>query len=172
MRAMLRFLRRDQGAVTVEFVLWFPLFFGIFLSAVESGMLMLRYVMLERGLDMTVRELRLGTLKLPTHDQLKAEICRQSLILPDCVEGLTVELQPVSVDTWAMPTTPVACVDRSQPVKPVTTLVQGGANVMMLIRVCSKFSPVIPTSTLGLSLHKDGAGQYALLASSAYVNEP
>ncbi|MCB2122196.1 MAG: pilus assembly protein, partial [Rhodobacteraceae bacterium] len=86
-RSLKRFLRQERGAVTIEFVLWFPLFFGIFLSSVESGMLMLRYVMLERGVDVTVRDLRIGTLKFPSHDDLKREICRNSLILPDCVEG-------------------------------------------------------------------------------------
>ena len=64
-----RFLKGNEGSVTVEFVLWFPLFFALVLTSLESGMLMLRYVMLERGLDITVRELRIGTLVAPTHDQ-------------------------------------------------------------------------------------------------------
>ena len=167
-----RFLRQERGAVTIEFVLWFPLFFGIFLSSVESGMLMLRYVMLERGVDVTVRDLRIGTLKFPSHDDLKREICRNSLILPDCVEGLTVELQPVSTTTWQMPPAPIACIDRSEVVQPVTTITHGGANELMLIRVCSKFAPILPTSVLGMSLKNDGAGNYALVAASAFVNEP
>ncbi len=162
----------ERGAVTIEFVIWFPLFFGLILSALESGMLMLRYVMLERGLDVTVRELRIGTLVAPTHDQLKAEICRQSLIIPECEESLTAELRPVSTETWAMPATKVACVDRSEEVKPVLEVTPGAANELMLIRVCAKFAPLLPTSGLGLALHKDGYGNYALVAASAFVNEP
>lgn len=170
--ALRRLIGRESGAVTVEFVLWFPLFFGVFLSSVESGILMLRYIMLERGLDVTVRDLRIGTLALPDHDDLKREICRNSLILPDCIDSLSVELQRVSTTTWQMPPAPVACIDRSEEVQPVTTVSQGGANDLMLIRVCSKFEPILPTSVLGLSLRNDGAGNYALVAASAFVNEP
>lgn len=173
MRTLLRRLARDdRGAVTIEFVLWFPLFFGLVLTSVESGMLMLRYVMLERGLDVTVRELRVGNLVAPTHDQLKARICEESLIIPDCAESLTAELRPVSTTTWAMPTQRVACVDRSEEVQPLVEVTPGSANELMLIRVCAKFAPIIPTSTLGLALHKDNFGNYALVSTSAFVNEP
>jgi hypothetical protein len=71
-----------------------------------------------------------------------------------------------------MPPAPVACIDRSEDVQPVTTVTQGGANDLMLIRVCSKFAPILPTSVLGLSLQNDGAGNYALVAASTFVNEP
>jgi hypothetical protein len=116
--------------------------------------------------------LRIGTLVAPTHDELKAEICRQSLIIPECEESLTAELRPVSTVTWEMPTNKIACVDRTQEVKPVLEVTPGAANELMLIRVCAKFAPVIPTSGLGLALHKDGFGNYALVATSAFVNEP
>jgi len=41
-----------------------------------------------------------------------------------------------------------------------------------LIRVCAVFKPVFPSTKLGIRLARDELGGYALVASSAYVNEP
>lgn len=171
-RPFSRFSRQERGAATIEFVIWFPLFVTLLLSSVESGLVMVRHVMLERGLDLTVRSLRLGLWTAPEHDDLKAAICDAAGILPDCAASLTLELVPVSTQTWQMPAGPVPCIDRSETIQPVTQLVPGAGNEMMLIRVCAKFTPLFPTTGVGLGLQKDGAGQYALVSASAFVNEP
>lgn len=171
-RPFSQFSRQERGAATVEFVLWFPLFVSLLLASVESGIVMVRHVMLERGLDLTVRALRLGLWTDPDHDDLKAAICDAAGILPDCATALTIELVPVSTATWQMPAGPVPCIDRSEAIQPVTQLVPGAGNELMLIRVCAKFTPLFPTTGVGLGLPKDGAGQYALVSASAFVNEP
>ena len=167
-----RFGRRERGASTIEFVIWFPFFVVLVCSSLESGLMMTRHVMLERGLDITVRALRLGLWSAPTHDDLKRAICDSALIIPNCGDSLSVELLPVSTATWVLPTGAVSCTDRSAQIQPVTQLVPGISNEMMLIRVCSKFSPFFPATGLGMNLPKDGAGHYALVSSSAFVNEP
>ncbi len=42
----------------------------------------------------------------------------------------------------------------------------------MLIRACAKFDPIVPTTGLGFRLPKDNTGAYALISSTAFVNEP
>ena len=54
----LRFRKDEDGAATVEFVLVAPMFLGLVLATFESGWMMTQSMMLERGLDQTVRELR------------------------------------------------------------------------------------------------------------------
>ena len=171
-RRFRRFARQDRGASTIEFVIWFPFFFVLVCSSIESGLMMTRHVMLERGLDITVRALRLGLWTAPDHDDLKRAICESALIIPECQESLSVELVPVSTATWALPTGAVTCTDRSEEIQPVTQLIPGISNEMMLIRVCSKFSPFFPITGLGMNMPRDGAGNYALVSASAFVNEP
>lgn len=171
-RPFARFLRSARGSSTVEFVIWFPFFMVLVMSSLETGLLMTRHVMLDRGLDLTVRGLRLGSWVAPTHDQLKAAICDAAMMIPDCMTSLTVELTPVATSDWALPADPVACVDKSQDIQPVTELTPGIGNEMMMIRVCAKFTPFFPTTGLGMAMAKDGAGNYALVAASAFVNEP
>ena len=48
----------------------------------------------------------------------------------------------------------------------------GGHRDIALIEYCVKFDPIFPTSGLGKQLAKDGAGQAALIATSAFVQEP
>lgn len=171
-RRFRRFRRQQRGASTIEFVIWFPFFVVLVCSSLESGLMMTRHVMLERGLDITVRALRLGLWTAPTHDDLKRAICESALIIPECADSLSIELLPVSTTTWALPTGAVSCTDRSAEIQPVTQLIPGISNEMMLIRVCSKFSPFFPATGLGMNLPKDGAGHYALVSASAFVNEP
>ncbi|WP_400086810.1 TadE/TadG family type IV pilus assembly protein [Yoonia sp. R78084] len=55
-----RFLKDDGGTASIEIVLVFPVFFGFFLMTYESGVYSSRQVMLEHGVDVTVRNVRIG----------------------------------------------------------------------------------------------------------------
>ena len=75
-RFLQRFRRDESGSVTMmEFVIMFPLIFATFMMAVELGIYSTRQLFLDRGLDMTVRFVRLNTNTPMTHNQLKAMIC-------------------------------------------------------------------------------------------------
>ncbi|WP_233192664.1 TadE/TadG family type IV pilus assembly protein [Acidimangrovimonas sediminis] len=165
---------REDGVASVEFVLVLPVLFVLFLSSVEAGFLQLRYVMLERGLDMTVRELRLGEISSPTHDKVKDEICRLATVIPDCVNSLMVELKPVDTSTWTGLDASATCIDRSEPIatQQPPNFDPGTDDDLMIIRACAVFDPLFPTTGLGLQLTKDATGAYKLVAASAFVNEP
>ena len=165
-------LGRENGNATIEFALLFPAFITMFLVVFETGLLLTRGVMLDRAVDISMRQLRLGTLDPMTHDSLKTTICNNSVIIPDCENTVLLELRPISTSTWEPLTDAATCVDRSADVQPVLDFEQGKSNEMMLVRVCAVFDPFFPTTGLAAQMKLDGTGAYALVAMSAYVNEP
>jgi hypothetical protein len=165
-------LRREDGAATVEFALMVPALMIVFMASFESGLLMVRSIMLEQSVDMTMRELRLGHYSLPDADLLKTEICSRTVILSNCEDKIMIEMTRVSTSTWSLPTTQVTCVDRSEDVQPVTALQIGQKNDVMLVRVCVNQDAMFPTTGIGLHLPKDDQGGYGIVAISAFVTEP
>lgn len=166
------FLRRQEGNVTVEFALLFPVIFFMFIWVAEIGMIMTRQVMMEHAVDRAMRELRLGRMQNPGADTLKTEICRRAAILRNCNDTLMIELQPVDTATWALPATSVSCRNRDQPLQPVVTFSPGARNQIMLMRACVLVEPIFPGTGLGAGLRKDSRGGFAMVATSAFVNEP
>lgn len=171
-RTLRRWRRNENGTATVEFAIMFPLFVTLLLSSVELGMIMFRHAMLERGMDLAVRDIRLGTGTNPDHDDIKDAICSFSGVLPNCTDNLRLEM--IRVDPRAFAALPAEgdCIDHSEETVPVRSFAHGGENEMMLLRACYVFSPVIPTSGLGYYLEVDGAGNAAMFATSAFVQEP
>lgn len=167
-----RFRRREEGNSTIEFVILFPIFIIIFMSCFEMGMLMTRQVMLERALDLSVRDLRLGNWKPPTHDELKRTVCNRAGIIPDCMNSMLIELQPVSKSSWTPLPKQATCNDRSAPIQPVTTFNGGAENEMMIVRACAIMKPWFVATSLGLRLPLVDGENYAIVSSSAFVNEP
>ena len=70
-----RAFRREDGTASIEFVIFVPVVVTIFMASVEAGFYMAKHVMMERGLDMVMRDLRLGKLGKPDHDELRTLIC-------------------------------------------------------------------------------------------------
>ena len=165
-------LRREDGTATIEFVILFPIFIVLMVTGVEMGVLTLRQVMLERGVDITVRALRVGAMTNPDFNKVKTSICNNSLIIPNCASVVHLELTPVSTATWSVPTGVTSCVDRTGQVAPVVNFDPGQRNEFMLIRACAVFNPMFPTFGLAPKLPIDGSGGYHLIASTSFVNEP
>lgn len=169
------FLRHEDGTANVEFVLMIPLLLTLFMASFEAGLFSLRQTMLERAVDIAMRDLRLGTLgAAPDHADLKQAICANASILSACGSDLKVSLEQVSMDTWTMPATATVCRDRASDIDPVTTLdpTPGAREELMLVRVCLRADAMFPTTGIAAGLDLDGADGYRLVAISAFVNEP
>lgn len=169
---LIRALRRQGGATSVEFALVFPVLMALVGSIFEAGIATTRQVMLERALDLALRDLRLGVMPAPSHDGLRRAICARTAVIRDCEAVMLLELRPIDTDSWAGLATPIRCIDRSEEIAPVTQFRTGGAQALMLVRACVIVDPVVPVSALALALPRDGAGGYRLLAASVFVNEP
>lgn len=171
-KRFVRDFRKEDGTASIEFVFIIPMLMTVFMASCESGYFMVRHVMLERAVDMTMRDLRLGLLGNVNQNDLRTLMCSRSVVLHDCAANLKIELQPVSMTTFVMPATPETCVDRTDNIDPPTTYNPGGGSEMMLVRVCVRQDAMFPSTGVGLGLEQDAQGGYALVARSAFVNEP
>lgn len=165
-------LKNEDGSSTVEFVLIFPILFGIFMSGWETSTYIMRYTLLDRALDITMRDLRLGRMPGADHDGLKDAICDRTILINNCDSNLKLSLQPIDTGTFAMPTTGATCVDRTQNVQPVTTVNPGAGDEIMLVRACVIIEGVFPGSAIGTRMPKEPGGGYIMVAKSIFVNEP
>jgi Flp pilus assembly protein TadG len=172
MKRLGRFGRTERGSATVEFVILFPAFMTILLSGIETSVLMTRQLMLERSLDMVMREIRIGTMTKPTHDEVKQELCKRALVIPHCMSAVMLEMRTVDTTTWNVPLDGKSCVDRTEEVNVPQNFVPGQRNNLMMVRACAVFDPWFPTSGLGAQLPRDASGGYRLIATSGFVNEP
>lgn len=175
-RSVLHFLRRfrrsETGSGTIEFAIMVPVMLGLCLSAIELGILLTRQVMLDRGLDLAVRAVRIGAMPVVDHDTLKAAICEGAVIIPDCENQIKLEMRPVSPRAWANLPLQADCIDREDDALPVRTFVPGQENDLMILRACTLFDPFFPTTGLGAAIPKESGGAYALLSTTSYVVEP
>ncbi|WP_235851883.1 TadE/TadG family type IV pilus assembly protein [Litorivita pollutaquae] len=166
------FRRREDGTATLEFAIMFPMFVFMLLSGVEIGMINFRHSLLERGLDMAVRDLRIGPTFAPSHGELKESVCTYAGFLPNCTNSLKLEMVQVDMRNYTSMPGDSDCTDKADEVSPVRNFKAGGANTTMVLRACFKFDPVFPLSGLGKDLATQDGGQAAMIATTAYVQEP
>ena len=178
-RSMRHFTKCESGVVTVEFVIVFPLFLMFFLMTYESGMISLRNVMLERGVDIAVREVRIGRMANPTRERLRERICEVAQIIPDCVNQMELEMIRRNPRSWTAVDPNIKCIDKSLAVQPVVEFTNGGNNELLILRACARFDPSLGAGKLlliGNAIRTDStpqaAGTYALVAVTAFVVEP
>ena len=168
-----KFRKNEEGTATVEFVITLLPIFTIFMSSFEAAYLTARYIMLDRAMDIVVREIRLTTSIAKTKEQIRDAICTHSLrVIPDCQASVTIETTEINPPSWTLPDVDVPCVDRMTPDPPVTNYTQAGPNKLVLVRACAVVDPWFPLTGLGLALTKDPSGGYQMYSVSAYVAEP
>lgn len=167
------FRRDEAGVVTTEFVLLFPAFIFIMLASIEASIYMARHVMLDRGVDIAVRELRLNTANPPDFDEFKTRICEGTILIQNCEDVVQIELVPVDMTTWIGVDGDALCRDLSSTIDPLnfTNYTAGTVNELMMVRVCALYDPIMPTTPMGLGLVQT-QGKHAIVITSAFVNEP
>ena len=158
-KAWRRFRGDENGSVMlIEFAILSPLLFGCLIMSVEMSFFAIRHMLLDRGLDMTVRFVRLNTNTPMSHQTIKDKICETAGFLQDCEETLRLEMIRVDPRDFAAFDQSPDCVDTSIDPRPV--------------RGWNQFEPFFPTTGLGYALEKDGAGRASMVSSAAFVQEP
>lgn len=172
-RKRLRLFKRDEkGLAAVEFAMFLPIYLGLFFWAAELGIVMMKSVMLDHALDVAMRDLRLGTMVDPSQEKLKEEICARTTIIGNCMDQLMIELRSIPTNTWAMPNTPVTCVNNDEEIQPVVTFTPGRQHEIMLVRACMVIPVLFPSMTFGSYMTTDSTGGIGISSISAFVNEP
>lgn len=167
-----RFLRNEEGSATVEFAILIPMLLVILFSTVELGLITVKQSMFERALDITVREIRLGTGEAPQHDEIRDRICERTVFINDCAGSMRLEMVQFDPFLWTGIEQTLDCVSSIEEVHPVRNFVNGQSNELMFLRACMKIDPIFPHWGLGGSLGKDSNGRFSLQAASAFVQEP
>ena len=171
-RSITSFQRSRSGATALEFALIAPLLFSLVFSTFEAGWMMTKTMMLDRALNATIRQVRVGGPGAPTtQDLFKKKVCDEAMVLPDCVNAITVEMTEVKTAS-DFPTANATCVDRGSKIKPVVVFNTGSRSSIMFVRVCIVTDPFTPLFGLGLQFAKDSKGGYSIVSSSAFMNEP
>lgn len=165
------FLGDDTGNATLEFLVLFPFLMYMILSLGEVGTLMARAVMLDRGLNIAIRDVRLGLTPGITHDELKTKICQGAFLLTKCLDDVLLEMLPVA-NPASIPEGNVNCVDRTEQVEPVINFNPGGRSEIMFVRACVVVDPIFPGVGFGALLPVDESGGYAIVTQTAFMNEP
>lgn len=172
-RRLARFLPDEDASASVEFVVLFPPIFGLFLATFELGMVLTREAMLDRGLDLTVRDVRLGRVPEVTHDVLKEMICNRAMMIPDCRNQLRLEMVPRDPRAWASLPRELDCVDRANPAEEVREFTPGVSNELMILRVCALIDPYFTPNIMGWpSISRPDGEAFIIHATTAFVIEP
>lgn len=165
-------LRGEDGGATVEFVVVFPLFIVLLLSAFETGVLITRQAMLERAASMTVRDIRLDGSGAMTLAERKTAFCDASILFGNCEETVFFAFEDVDTETWDFSGLSADCVDSPRSVTPVTGYRPGLSTDLSVMWVCALFDPVFPTTGLGAQLQRVDGEHYAQIVYTAFVGEP
>lgn len=166
----------ERGGATVEFVLLLPAFLMVFISSMEGALLLTRQVMLERAVDIAVREVRISQGEVITRNHVRSRICERARILPECDTSLVVEMVEIPTPTYAMPATDIPCVSKLDSVMPDADFLENRLNRMVLLRVCYAVRPMLfqstfaMTRTLASNLVAD-AETIQMVAASAFTVE-
>ncbi len=164
-------LKDRSGAAAIEFALVVPMLLLVIMATLEAGWVMVQTIMLDRALDQTVRELRIGSLPNPTLANMRKSVCDKAVVLHNCEAMLALELFRVQ-GTSGYPTDGTRCVNRSSPIAPVLRFAQAGRTDIMFVRACFVVEPITPGLGLGLALKQDEGGTLRIIAKSGFVNEP
>ncbi|MBO9467703.1 pilus assembly protein [Tropicibacter sp. R15_0] len=168
-----RFQKEEDGNATVEFAVYFTVFFLILAAAVEIAYINLRHAMLERGVDLATREIRLATGHIPDYSEVRTKICEEATVLDACESNLRLEMVQVDPrDFNATAPNDTDCQNAAEDPRPVRNFVHGQDNQLMLIRACLKYKPMMPTTAIGKELNLDDYGYAQLIVTSAFVQEP
>jgi Flp pilus assembly protein TadG len=171
-------LKRDEsGSPTVEFVLVFPVYISLLLISVELSFITMRHALLERGLDIAVREIRLSTLRTPDYQTIKRMVCDNALFIDNCNTNLRLEMKRTNIRSYTEMGTPVLCENAASPTSQDDLdnnfANNGLPNELMQIRACYRYSPMVPQGILANALTVDPvSGQASIVSTSAFVQEP
>ncbi|WP_240705243.1 TadE/TadG family type IV pilus assembly protein [Pacificoceanicola onchidii] len=167
-----RFRRDEDGNTTIEFVIYFTVFFFILAAGVEVAYINLRHAMLERGVDLATRDIRLSTGHIPAYADVRTKICEEASVLDDCENNLRLEMVQVDPRDLSGAPADADCQNAAEDPRPVRSFTNGQDNDLMLIRACLKYKPMLPGISLGKELNTDSDGYAQLVVTSAFVQEP
>ena len=171
-------IRDESGSATIEFVMVVPVYISLLVMSVELGLVTMRHALLQRGLDIAIREVRLGTgefADLPQdefHNRIRQSVCNNSHFIRNCFGDLVLEMTPRNIRAFSAFDGDAECVDRTTDVDPSIKFEPGVENELVIVRACLAYDPLVPGALLGSALNANGSIQPRIIATTAFVQEP
>ncbi len=164
-----RFLRRQDGAVAVEFALVMLPFLAIMFAIMETALVFFAGQTLETAVADSARLIMTGQAQSQslTADTFKNAVCTRIYGLFNCSSGVYVDVRTY---------TSFASVSMAQPVDANGNLVNnfqyqpGGPGDIVVVRLFYQWP--IKVSLLGLNLSNMSGGNRLVVATAAFKNEP
>ncbi len=166
-----RFLRNQSGQIAIEFTVLFPILFSALLIAIELGLYTLQQTMLDRALDLAVREVRVDSTQEHSHASIKRMICDNETFFSDCDTELMLELSVVDPRGFSGFSSARNCADRATPVNPMHSYNPSNGHALMLVRACYVFDPIFPVTRLWQSGATGTENGIMMTSTSVFVQE-
>ncbi len=162
-----------KGSAAVEFALVSPVFFAFLFSLFEAGLLFTRIAVIEDATQDVSRQIYTGAAQAGglTQADIATMICNGTAGFISCTDSIEVEVQTVTGFN-ALPTTDAVCDESGDAINPTTAFNPGATQEIVFVRVCVTVPLFTPGLGLGLALPKTAGGNYAIVSSLAFVNEP
>lgn len=168
LKRLRRFRRNEDGYSSVELVICATTFMTGFFWVFETGLIMTKQMMLDRAVDIVVRDLRLYNSPTFTHAYIKSRVCEISAVFKDCEQNLNIELD--TYDQAAGYTKQFSCYDKRQDLSPVTAWNPGQRSEIIYLRACIIIDPMMPNGVaLFPNVQETGI---PLVSDTAFMNEP
>lgn len=175
--ALARFRHDESGAVTIPTLPWIVFYLFLTFGAIEMSIMIMKQTLFDRGVALTARIMQLGLDSKPDEETLKKTICSNLVFISNCMDKLSVETFSVDQSDWSSTLTGKAlnCETSSDNTTPPPSNVEYGTDdQMMLMRACVRVRPMMEASPFAKALTAawPWGDEYALVATTAFVNEP
>lgn len=168
-------LNKDKkGVAAIEFTLLAPVFFALIFGIIEMGYLFLKINMLNNAVAVVSKVVYTGAAAdgSVTYEDIEDSICDNIYFSgTNCSGNLHIELTEISSFS-DFPTTVAECEDTDLNITPSVSYNPGSAKSIIYMRACLMTDILMPGLAFGLNLEKTANNKYALISSTAFVNEP
>ncbi|MBO6918779.1 MAG: pilus assembly protein [Rhizobiaceae bacterium] len=164
----------DKGVTALEFAILGPVYFAMLLGILEIGYTFLKVNMLNNAVAIVSKEIYTGAASNGTvsYEDIENSICENIYFSgSDCTSNLQIEVTEVT-SLQALPTTGAECADTNVALNPSVDYNPGSAKSIIFLRACYLTDILTPGLALGLHLNKTNDNKYAIIGSTAFVNEP
>jgi Flp pilus assembly protein TadG len=164
-----RFRRNRRGSAAVEFALVAPIFFGLLFAIIELAMVFFASQVLETATQDSAREIMTGQAQTAnfTQAQFKNLVCSKLVVMFDCVNGVSIDVQSYSAFGSVNIADPI---DASRNFVPPNNYLPGGPGDIVVVRIFYQW-PLIVTG-LGFNIANLSGSKRLLTATAAFQNEP
>lgn len=162
--------RAREGATAVEFAIVAPILITIIFSILELSWLIIKVLMLDNAVEIASKQIYIG--EVPDRAAFEQLICDNAPLFSNCRDQVNVEAMEIS-DFGDVPNSDPECRDAGDNAfAPSTSYTTGTSSAIVFLRVCVTSPLFTPGLGFGAALPKQPDGNFAIVSSAVFLNEP